>query len=193
MKNLLLLLPILLATIVYAQETPVPEGLKKGDIAPNFTLSTTNGKEITLYGELEKGPIILTFYRGSWCRYCMAQFINLQDSLGLISQKGAQVIAITPEDSEGIAKTIAKSGATFPLLHDTMFETSLKYKTILPAKVEQYAEILKSGEEFRASKFVPIPAAYIIDQNRKIQFVYFDPNYKIRVYVKDLLDNIPKG
>ena len=191
MKRLIILIPVFLAILVTAQDTPVPEGLRIGDLAPDFSISTTDGKQIVLYDELKKGPVILTFYRGAWCKYCMKQFANLQDSLELIAEKGAQLIAITPENSEGIAKTIEKSGASFPILRDNVFETSMKYKTINPEKVNQYKEAVKSGAEIRASKFVPIPAAYIIGQDRKVHYVYFDPNYRIRVYVKDLIANIP--
>lgn len=41
-------------------------GLEIGDTAPNFTLPDATGNNITLYDQLEKGPVILSFYRGAW-------------------------------------------------------------------------------------------------------------------------------
>ena len=39
---------------------------KPGDKAPDFTLESTEGKTVTLSQLLEKGPVVLGFYRGSW-------------------------------------------------------------------------------------------------------------------------------
>jgi thioredoxin-dependent peroxiredoxin len=36
--------------------------LKTGDKAPDFTLTDTEGKQVTLSKELEKGPVILFFF-----------------------------------------------------------------------------------------------------------------------------------
>src|SRR4051794_12798130 len=51
-------------------ESGIDFGLKDGDKAPNFTLANPLGEQVSLYDELEKGPVVLTFYRGSWCPYC---------------------------------------------------------------------------------------------------------------------------
>jgi len=40
--------------------------LKKGDRAPDFTLKSTSGAEVSLSGLLKSGPAVLAFYRGHW-------------------------------------------------------------------------------------------------------------------------------
>jgi hypothetical protein len=47
------------------QQSGIVFGLNEGDKAPNFKLTNPIGEQITLYDELAKGPVILTFYRGS--------------------------------------------------------------------------------------------------------------------------------
>ena len=37
-----------------------------GDKAPDFTLPDTEGNDVSLSGLLEKGPVVLGFYRGRW-------------------------------------------------------------------------------------------------------------------------------
>lgn len=45
----------------------LPErALKVGDRVPDFTLTDTKGNTITLASCLEKGPLVLTFFRGQW-------------------------------------------------------------------------------------------------------------------------------
>lgn len=40
--------------------------LSPGDAAPEFTLPDLKGNEVTLSGLLDRGPAVLTFFRGRW-------------------------------------------------------------------------------------------------------------------------------
>jgi hypothetical protein len=40
--------------------------LNKGDTAPNFVLPNALGTSVSLSETLEKGPVVLSFYRGGW-------------------------------------------------------------------------------------------------------------------------------
>src|SRR5438067_12474656 len=53
------------AAVDYVAQAP-----KVGDRAPDFTLPDQLGREVSLAGELEQGPVVLIFYRGEWCPYC---------------------------------------------------------------------------------------------------------------------------
>ena len=49
-----------------------------GDYAPEFKLVNAIGNEVSLYDELEKGPVVLVWYRGGWCPYCNLQLQHIQ-------------------------------------------------------------------------------------------------------------------
>jgi thiol-disulfide isomerase/thioredoxin len=49
------------------------DAIKIGHKAPGFELPDSEGKSISLDALLTKGPVVLTFYRGSWCPYCNLQ------------------------------------------------------------------------------------------------------------------------
>ena len=53
-------------------------GLKVGDTAPDFTLPNAVGESVRLYDLLKKGPVVLSFYRGTWCPYCNIQLYALK-------------------------------------------------------------------------------------------------------------------
>jgi peroxiredoxin len=167
-----------------------PTGLKVGDKAPSFNAVDQFGKQISLKEELKKGKVILTFYRGAWCRYCMKQFQDYQDSLSFIESKGATLIAITPEHEDGVAKTASVSKATFSILHDEQLKIMLSYDVISKEKVEEYRTGLEKTGVDNQEKFLPVPATYIINKKGKIEFVYFDPNYRVRVPIDQLLDHL---
>src|SRR6266487_1406534 len=65
-----------------------------------------------------KGPDVLLFYRGYWCPYSSKELQKLEDSLSFIKEKGAQIIAVTPEKQEGISKTIEKTKASYSIITD---------------------------------------------------------------------------
>ena len=63
--------PEVVATMHRATEDLLQSGimdgvLKKGDRAPSFTLSDHNGNTVNSADLLNKGPLVVSFYRGSW-------------------------------------------------------------------------------------------------------------------------------
>ena len=65
--------------------------------APNFTLPNEVNQNVELAGLLAKGPVVVTFYRGSWCPYCNLQLRALKERLAEIHGLGAELVAISPE------------------------------------------------------------------------------------------------
>jgi hypothetical protein len=42
------------------------QGLPVGEQAPEFTLPDATGKQVAFSDVLDQGPVVLSFYRGSW-------------------------------------------------------------------------------------------------------------------------------
>jgi peroxiredoxin len=53
-----------------------------GDIAPGFSLPNATGDTVTLNVLLRVGPVVLSYYRGSWCPYCNLELRTLQANIG---------------------------------------------------------------------------------------------------------------
>ena len=177
-------------TIFIPDSLAEPSGLKVGDKAPDFTVVDQTGKEVSLSSTLEEGKVILTFYRGAWCRYCMKQMKEYQDSLALINQAGASLIAISPEHEKGIKLTVEKAGVTFSLIRDVDLQIMLDYEVISEDKVKEYRRLSKETEEDISRKYVPVPALYIINQKGIIEFVSFNFDYKQRLTVQKILTKL---
>jgi len=179
-----------LLTIFIPDPISEPLGLKVGDKAPDFTVLDQNGNEMSLYKALDQGKVVITFYRGAWCRYCMKQMKDYQDSLSMINDAGAIIIAISPEHDKGIQLTVEKAGVTFSLNRDKDLQIMLDYKVITKDKVEEYRRLSKETEDDISRKYVPVPALYIINQEGIIEFVSFNPDYKQRMTVDSILSNL---
>ena len=114
-------MPLLFSAPVFAQA-----GLKTGTIAPKFVAVDNAGKQVDLQSLLNTHKaVVIFFYRGQWCPYCNKQIRDLQDSLRLLTAKGAYVIGVTPETSENINKTVDKTHASFSIIQDKGYRLSL--------------------------------------------------------------------
>lgn len=88
---------IMMPTIHYADSSGNHKHPVKGDIAPLSTGIDKDGNSVSLKELLNKGPVVMLFYRGQWCPICNKHLVTLQDSLSYIEEKGAIVIAISPQ------------------------------------------------------------------------------------------------
>lgn len=179
------------ANILFAQ----PRGLNINDAAPVFTAKDQNGKQFSLTKALEQGPVVLIFYRGFWCPYCNRQLKKLEDSLQLIKDKGATLLAVTPETAEGIAKTVGKTKTTVTILHDeglkimTGYDVAFTLDSATVKKYKGYGIDLEASNGANGNN-LPVPAVYIINKEGRIAWKYFDTDYSKRASVKDILEHL---
>ncbi len=176
-------------------ETQYPQGLKVGDKAPDFTLKNADGKKVSLTAKLKEGPLVIVFYRGQWCPFCNKQLSRLNDSLQLIKDKGADLVAISPETQEGVDKTISKTKAVFPVLHDEGMEVMKNYKVNYAVDDKTVEKYKGYGIDFNQANgtngaSLPVPATYIIGKDGLIKYAFFNTDYRKRPSVKDILENL---
>ena len=170
-----------------------PQGLQVNDVAPEFTGQDQNGKTISLKSALQKGSVVLVFYRGEWCPYCNRYLKELEEALSQISSKNATVIAVTPQLDEYIDKSVEKTKATFPILHDEALKIMKSYDvayTLDEATLDRYKKFkidinVINGEKNGSS--LPVPAVYVINRNGKIVYRFFDPDYTVRAPIKTIM------
>lgn len=188
-----------LLTIVsklFSQETRTlmeAKGLEVGVKAPLFSAIDTNGEMFSLQDALNKGPVVLLFYRGYWCPVCNKHLSLIQDSLQLISDRGATLIAVSPEKPEYLEKMEEKTGASFSLLYDEAYKISDAYDvTFTPEKKQLFlynSVLFAKLKETHSdnSQRLPIPATFIINREGNIFWRQFDPDYKNRSHVSDII------
>ena len=168
-------------------------GLSVGETAPKFYAMDADSNQFSLEEALKKDPVVLIFYRGFWCPVCNKHLGSIQDSLKMIEEKGAKVIAISPEKPEYLDKMAVKTGAKFTLLYDEGYQISDAYDvTFKPGAMQLFTYNIGLGAKLKEthsdkSQQLPIPATFIVNQNGKIIWRQFDPDYKKRSSVKEIL------
>jgi peroxiredoxin len=192
-KITLLALFVLSGFFAIAQEAP--EGLFLNSKAPDFKAKDQNGKDIRLKDLLKKGKVVLVFYRGEWCPYCNKQLQRLEDSLQLILDKGATLVAVTPEQPESIAKTIEKTKAQYPVLHDENLKIMKAYEVEFELPENTLKRYRNGGIKIdeingKNGNYLPVPATYVIDKEGNITYRFFNQDYKKRPSVQEILKQL---
>jgi peroxiredoxin len=197
MKKLLFFF-LLITILPLARGQEAPEGLFISSRAPDFKATDQHGTELRLKDLVKKGKVVLVFYRGYWCPHCNRFLKKLEDSLQLVRDKGATLLAITPEKPENISKTIEKTKAGFSILFDSELEIMKAYDVDHEQQENTITRYRNTGIDLEKNngknwKFLPIPAVYIIDREMTVTYRFFEKDYKKRPSVKEILDNLEKG
>jgi peroxiredoxin len=176
-----------------------PEGLKPGDTGPAFSGYDQKGKFTESKKILEKGPMVLFFYRGNWCPVCNKYLQNYQDSLAIIADQGFSVVAITPESIEYVETTVKMHNLSFIVIYDCMEKIMADYKVMFSV-TDGYQKKLMSSNSTDLKKInghpeahLPVPATYIINSQGIVVATWFDPDYRKRASVKWMLQNLAKA
>lgn len=170
---------------------------KEGSFVPDFTLPNAFGSSFRLTDALEKGPVVLVFYRGGWCPYCNLQLHEYQKSLSRIRDLGAMLVAISPEAPENAEQTIKKGELAFEVLSDTNNRVGRSLGLVFGLP-EDLKKLYKSfGIDLEASQKnpdweLPVPATYVVGQDRKITWAFVDVDYKKRADTEDILSALRK-
>lgn len=193
--SIILLLLMITTNIMSQNENKTvkeAKGLAVGDRVADFSAINQKGETFILSEALKQGPVVVIFYRGQWCPVCNRHLGQVQDSLQEIYKHGATVVAISPEKTEYLTKTVEKTHASFSLLYDENYAIANQFDvTFNPDSATKVMYNVMLGANLKNahsddSQRLPIPATYIIEQDSKIVWRQFDPDYKKRASVKDI-------
>jgi thioredoxin-dependent peroxiredoxin len=91
--------------------------LSPGDAAPDFTLPADDGSTVTL-SDLRGRKVIVYFYPAAMTPGCTKQACDFTDSLDALKAAGYEVLGISPDKTEKLAKFRERDALTITLLSD---------------------------------------------------------------------------
>ncbi|MDX6214842.1 MAG: thioredoxin-dependent peroxiredoxin [Frankiales bacterium] len=100
--------------------------LSPGDQAPAFTLTDDTGKTVKL-SDFKGSKVVLYVYPAAMTPGCTKQACDFRDNLSVFTDAGYQVIGLSPDKPEKLARFREAEGLTFPLLSDVSKETLTAY------------------------------------------------------------------
>jgi peroxiredoxin len=182
------------ATAALSASGAVERALQPGDTAPDFILTDVNGRHVRLYTELERGPVVLVFYRGGWCPYCNLHLRGFQRALEAFRAADAQIIAISPQLPDQSLSTKEKDELAFPVLSDVGLHVAHAFGIAfeLPKSLlDLYADFdhpLEDSNGREGGKELPMPATFVIHPDRSIAFAHVEADYTQRAEPVEVLN-----
>src|SRR3954466_11273179 len=98
-------------------DRPAPARLAPGDPAPDFTLSDDSGAEVRL-SDLRGSKVIVYFYPAAMTPGCTKQACDFTDNLASLKAAGYEVLGISPDKPDKLAKFRDRDSLTITLLSD---------------------------------------------------------------------------
>jgi peroxiredoxin len=170
--------------------------LKAGDRAPDFSLNDATGRTVALAAVLEKGPIVLSFYRGGWCPDCKLERRALQKALPDIQRLGATLVAVSPQTPDESLSTAEKNSLAFAVLSDEGSNVAKSFGIAfeLPGELHPiYSRFGHALPDMNGDGWVlPIPATYVIERSGMIALAFVDVDYRRRLEPADILTSLQK-
>ena len=135
--------------------------LSPGDAAPDFTLRSDTGDEVSLSG-LRGRKVIVYFYPAAMTPGCTTQACDFSDNLASLKAQGYEVLGISPDKPEKLAKFREKDGLGITLLSDPDHQA-----------LEAYAAW---GEKNRYGKIVVgvIRSTFVVDEDGTISHAFYN-------------------
>lgn len=172
--------------------------LQKGDSAPDFSLTNAVDEVVSLQALLKNGPVVLVFYRGSWCPYCNLQLQQYQQAITKDTNQKAQLVAVSPQTPDSSLSMKEKNELAFEVLSDVGNLVARKFTTVFKNSDTAVAKMQELGIDFSSfygddSNELPVPAVFIIDTDRHITFAgSTGGDYRNRVEAAVLINELDK-
>jgi peroxiredoxin len=166
--------------------------LGEGETAAAATLRRPDGEEVDVAALYSEKPTVLVFYRGGWCPYCNAHLGQMATAQPKLLAMGYQVLAVSPDRPEELARTSDEQSLGYTLLSDgdmvlaRAFGLAFRVDDSTLAKYRGFGIDLAKASG-RDHHLLPVPAVYIIDTSGVICFAHWDADYKKRLEPEALL------
>jgi peroxiredoxin len=168
--------------------------LRAGDLAPDFTLTDAlTRKPVSSADLLSLGPVVVNFFRGRWCPYCVTELESWRDLAAEVRRRGALLVAISPQTVRHNDFMLQQHVIPFPLLSDpgaTVAERFGIAYTVLQEFRRYYQSILVNIPHNNAglsyhnateeSWRLPLPATFVIGRDGRIVFAEAHADFRVR-------------
>ncbi|MFS0886027.1 thioredoxin-dependent thiol peroxidase [Aeromicrobium sp. 179-A 4D2 NHS] len=135
--------------------------LQPGDAAPDFTLPTDDGGQVTL-SDLRGRRVIVYFYPAAMTPGCTKQACDFSDSIDRLKAEGFEVLGISPDAPEKLARFRERDGLTITLLSDPEKEVLTAYGAFGEKKL--YGKVVEGV----------IRSTFVIDPEGKVELAQYN-------------------
>ncbi len=175
------------------QERILPVGAQ----APSFALGDASGRPVRSEDLLALGPLVIDFFRGRWCSYCVNELEAWSALYAEVRSRGALLIGISPQTPRQNEFTREQHGVPFPVLADPGAAVAAEFGLVyeVPASLQRYYRSILVNIPFmngEGSYRLPLPATYVLAQNGTVLFAQAHADFRVRPEPAEVLAALPQ-
>jgi peroxiredoxin len=163
-----------------------------GSKAPAFQLEDHNGKLVSSADLLIQRRLVILFFRGRWCPFCVGQLEAMNRLLPQIEHTGTALVAISPQTAQQSFFMADQHKLHFPVLSDSGNRFTRQLGLVYRVPDDQQVIYRRSfinlplanGDD---SWELPIPATFIIDRDGTVLYASADEDYTKRPEPAEIL------
>lgn len=167
--------------------------LPVGARAPEFALKDSSGRIVRSADLLSLGPLIIKFFRGRWCPYCMTELEAWRELYPRLRERGGLLVAISPQIERQSDFMVGQHQLPFPALTDRGCALAEKFRlayTVPDYQRDYYLSILVNlpfvnGD---ATWRLPLPATYVVARDGQVLFAEAHADFRVRPEPEEALD-----
>ena len=168
-----------------AENPETVKPLDVGALSPDGTVRDLDGHVMQFRSYFDR-PAVVIFYRGGWCPYCNAQMETLMAMEPKLEALGYRVLAVSPDKPERMRQSLEKHKLTYTLLSDSRLDLARAFGLAYRVGAMQSTALWMHGINLQgysgeSHRWLPVPAAFVIDTKGIVRFRYFNPDYTVRV------------
>jgi peroxiredoxin len=170
----------------------VADAVKAGEMAPLFSLRCRGGGFINLSDLINRGPVVLSFFWGDWCPYCVLELKALAAAHTAVERLGATLVVLSPQARGKSPSPSSDSQPPFPVLQDPGCEIAARYRIAFTVPREYRVAYLALGYPNSAKTeskgwALPIPATYVLDSTGRVGLSYLDADHTTRLEPTEII------
>lgn len=170
--------------------------LPVGATAPEFALPDFSGKLVRSSDLLALGPLIVNFFRGRWCPYCVTELEAWRDLYPALRERGALVVGISPQTQRQSDFTASQHSIPFPILTDAGYAVAEQFGLVwnLPDYLRRYYLGILVNIPFINGDpgwKLPLPATYVLGPGGKVLYAEAYADFRVRPEPEDVLRVLP--
>ncbi len=167
--------------------------LKPGAVAPTFALPDVDGRLVRSADLLALGPLVVSFFRGRWCPYCVTELETWRDLFPALRERGALLVALSPQTARQNGFATDQHGLHFPLLRDERAQVAEAFGAIysVPEPMQAYYRSILVNIPFinaETSWRLPLAATFLIGQDGVIRWSQGYADFRVRPDPEELLN-----
>jgi peroxiredoxin len=160
--------------------------LQPGETMSDFELPDATGEIVRSVESRSQGPLLITFYRGSWCPFCNLALRAFQERNAEIKTRGVTLLAISPQNPDHSLTLQEKHSLQFSVLSDAGNKVARQFGIVfaldpdLKTVQEQFGVDIPAYNGDRTFE-LPVPASFLVSTDGKVLKSYVEADYMQRL------------